>query len=203
MEREQILKKFKGRDLDQVYEDLSEKLSLNYYKSVEGDYYVELGRYVDKISGGSVSEGQILKNKCAIDKNKMLKLRDLEVEKKFGYNHLTDGKKLVSMEGIQTINDSIKRYTKGELSDNFENWSELCCLMISLIPLQIEKSVQRSLKKELRKRDKIIESHQFRIDSLEEEQDGLRQENEQMRKEIKEMKKKYNKFEKILRDLQN
>jgi len=45
--------------MDEYYNDMSSKHGLNFYKS---EYYVELGRYIDKISQGSVKENQILKN---------------------------------------------------------------------------------------------------------------------------------------------
>ena len=67
----------KGDNIDDVYHRMSKEEGLNFYKSSAGDYYVELGRYIEKVSDGSVKEDQLLKNKCAIDKDR---LKDLEID---------------------------------------------------------------------------------------------------------------------------
>ena len=62
-----------------------------------------------------------MNHKYSVDKNKIIKLKDLEmVQQTYTVNKLTCNKKLIEINHLQTINDSIKR-TNNEKNLNFLN----------------------------------------------------------------------------------
>jgi len=193
--------------MDKYYDDMSHEHGLNFYKSDDGEYYVELGRYIDKISQGSVKEDQVLKNKCAVDREKVVKIKNLAIEKTYGTNKLNNSKRLVKVDGLITVNDSVKRFTKEISPESFRKWDQFCLLMLSVIPLQIQKKVEENLKKDLVKQNKIIDSHQFKIEKLEEDHEEMKDimsylKNEMKKKDEKleeELKKKDRELEKYLK----
>ena len=192
----------KGDNIDDVYHRMSKEEGLNFYKSSAGDYYVELGRYIEKVSDGSVKEDQLLKNKCAIDKDKIVRLKDLEIDEDFSVNDLRPGKRLIKMDGLLTVNNSIKRFTKEIAPESFRKWDDFCFLMLSVVPLQIQKRVEKNLRKELSVMEKNIESAHCMIDKLKEENEEMQEKLREMKKRIKsEARKKEKSEDKLIEDM--
>jgi spore germination protein YaaH len=150
---------------EKIYVKIFSQLGLNLYIDKRGLFYVELKRYVENLTNSKCKENQIVKNKFAVDKEKVKKLSEIEIEKKYEINKLTSTKKIIEISGLQTVNDSIKRFGK-ELNQTFFNWEILCQKMILIIPRLIESAVKKYLEIELEKVNSILKYQQKQIEDL-------------------------------------
>ena len=157
--------------VEKIYVKIFSKLGINLYKDKKGLFYVELKKYVENLTNSKCKESQIVKNKFAIDKDKIKKLSEIEIDTKYETNKLFPSKKIVEISGLQTVNDSIKRFSK-DLDKKFFNWEIICQKMILIIPKLIEVAVKKYLEIELNKVNSILKYQQKQIEELKRDKDS-------------------------------
>ena len=188
---ERILEQIDGDiTLDKIYQRVFSGLNVNLYKEKNGKYYVELKKYIDIMS--NLTENQIMNHKYSIDKNKVVKLKDLDIEQSFVINRLTANKRLIEVDGLQTINDTIKR-TGSVKNEIFLTWENLCQVIINNLPKLIEVAVKKYFKKELDKINDRADEQEIKIKVLE-------RQNKNLEKEINNIKDEKSKLEKQINE---
>lgn len=155
-------------NIQKVYQHIFKSLNINYYIDNEGDNYIELKRYIEIVSNNNCKEAQILKNKEACDLNKIKRLKDIDILTKYECNKLTINKRLVNITGLNTINDSIKRFSK-IIPVTFIQWYQLCEIIVVNLPIILEKAVKNYIKKEFDKINIKNNEQQKQIEDIEKE----------------------------------
>lgn len=182
---EDILDNIKGNiTTEKIYKEIFSRLNIDLYMDNENNYYIDLKTYIKKISSDKCNEKQILNNKFAVDKSKIKNLENLNVKKYFG-KYITKPKKtkLIEINGLQTINNSIQRYSK-ELNQQFYDWQKLCEAMIIHIPKYVESACKKFFEKELIKINQMNQNLQEQINLLKKENDKKNRRINKLEKQI-------------------
>lgn len=154
---------------EKIYKEIFSRLNIDMYISDDGKYYINLKEYIEKISSSKCTDKQILKNKFAVDKSKIKKINEISIRKYYGkYDPKNKKTKLIEINGIQTVNNSIERYSK-ELDSSFYDWQKLCEAMIIHIPKYLESACKKYFKKQMIKFQEMNDNLQEQIDLLKKE----------------------------------
>ena len=98
--------------LEKIYHHIfTKKLNVNYYVDIKGKYYVELQKYIDIVTDGKCKERQLIVNKEAIDHSKILRYGEIKIKSSYEVNKITPMKRLIRVDGLTTVNDSIRRFS--------------------------------------------------------------------------------------------
>jgi DNA-binding sugar fermentation-stimulating protein len=91
---EKIIEEIEGEiTLEKIFKDLK----INLYSTKKGKFYIELKRYIEKFTDNQCKEIKLLNNKFAIDKNKIKKLSEININNSYIFNKLTSSKKLIEI----------------------------------------------------------------------------------------------------------
>ena len=188
-----LFKSIKGIiTLEKIYHDIfTKKLNINYYVDIKGKYYVELQKYIDVVTGGKCKERQLIVNKEAVDHSKILRYHELKIKSSYEVNKITPMKRLIRVDGLTTVNDSIRRFSsKNELNEIFFDWHKLCEVIILSLPNIIEKAVKKYFKNKFEEIDTKFTEQNMEMKKLREENDmemkKLREENDMEMKKLRE-----------------
>ena len=182
-----FLKKIDGKiTTEKVYQEVFTKnLNVNYYVDIHGVCYIELQKYIDNVTKGECKERQILFNKGAVDHTKIVRFHEINIKEKYEVNRLTPGKRLIRVDGLATVNDSIKRFSKQEIDVNFFNWQKLCELIIFNLPKIIEASAKRVFKKKFEDIDSKFKNQEKELEVLKQQNIHLQEQINTIKRMIK------------------
>lgn len=160
--------------IEKIYQKIFNKLGLNFYVGHDKKFYIEFKKYIEHLTEGSCKEQQILTNKKAVDKGKIIKLKDLEIKSQYIVEKITPNKRIIELSGLNTVNDSISRFGK-TVPVVFSQWQRLCEIIVINLPLVIEGAVKKYVKQEFDKLYKIDEERQKEIKELNEFKENTKQ----------------------------
>jgi len=192
--------------VEKMYQKIFQNIDVNLYHSKDGKYYIELKKYIESMS--KLKESQIINHKYSLDKDKIVKLKDLDIQESFTFHKLSPCKKLIELSGLQTLNDSIIR-SNSQVNKNFLLWENLCQIMITNLPKLIESAVKKYLKNELDKINsradeqeyeiKVLKAHNIKLEKkIEEGNDELKNLEKRLKMENKLLKNQLDEIKKLL-----
>lgn len=183
--------------IEKIYQKIFTQLGLNFYKGHNDKYYVEFKKYIEHLTDGSCKEQQILTNKKAVDKGKIIRLKDLQIKSQYIVEKLTPNKRIIELSGLNTVNDSISRFGK-IIPDAFNQWQRLCEIIVINLPLVIEGAVKKYIKQEFDKLYKIDEERQKEIKELNKFKENTKQDMLVMQTENKMLKQQLDSIMELL-----
>lgn len=192
--------------IEKMYQKIFQNIDVNLYHSKDGKYYIELKKYIESMS--KLKESQIINHKYSLDKDKIVKLKDLDIQESFTFHKLSPCKKLIELSGLQTLNDSIIR-SNSQVNRNFLVWENLCQIIITNLPKIIESAVKKYLKNELDKINtradeqeydiKVLKAHNIKLEKkIEEGNDDLKNLEKRLKMENKLLKNQLDEIKKLL-----
>lgn len=192
--------------IEKMYQKIFQNIDVNLYHSRDGKYYIELKKYIESMS--KLKESQIINHKYSLDKDKIVKLKDLDIQGSFTFHKLSPCKKLIELSGLQTLNDSIIR-SNSQVNRNFLVWENLCQIIITNLPKIIESAVKKYLKNELDKINtradeqeydiKVLKAHNIKLEKkIEEGNDDLKNLEKSLKMENKLLKNQLDEIKKLL-----
>lgn len=192
--------------IEKMYQKIFKNIDVNLYHSKDGKYYIELKKYIESMS--KLKESQIINHKYSLDKDKIVKLKDLDIQGSFTFHKLSPCKKLIELSGLQTLNDSIIR-SNSQVNRNFLVWENLCQIIITNLPKIIESAVKKYLKNELDKINtradeqeydiKVLKAHNIKLEKkIEEGNDDLKNLEKSLKMENKLLKNQLDEIKKLL-----
>lgn len=181
--------------IEKIYQNIFSSLGINFYTTTDNKYYIELKKYIEDLTNNSCKESQLLKNKEAVDKDKVKNLSEINIKNKYEKHKLTNKKKVIEISGLNTVNDSIKRFGKN-IPVTFFQWHKLCEMIVLNLPIVVESSIKKFFQKEFDEIKKRDTEKQKLIDEIREKNNKLQEENEQI-------KNKLNSFQKQLDEIRN
>lgn len=185
---ENIIESIEGDiTVEKMYQKIFQNIDVNLYHSKDGKYYIELKKYIESMS--KLKESQIINHKYSLDKDKIVKLKDLDIQESFSFHKLSPCKKLIELSGLQTLNDSIIR-SNSQVNKNFLLWENLCQIMITNLPKLIESAVKKYLKNELDKINSRADEQEYEIKVLKAHNIKLEKKIEEGNDELKNLEKR-------------
>jgi len=174
--------------IEKIYYKIFLSLGINFYTTTDNKYYIELKKYIEELTNNSCKESQILKNKEAVDKEKIKYLSEINIKSKYETHKLSSKKKVIEITGLYTVNDSIKRFGKN-IPITFFQWHKLCEIIVLNLPLVIESGIKKYIQKELKKITERDIENQKQINEIKKENNVLKEKINSIEIQINEMKK--------------